>query len=219
MTLSANPFPYVTVTVTHGERKMLTVLHARGVSAFDLDEPSPIPLIESKGLQGYAATSPDTNWLALSLRSGSTEIWDLRRHEMVFALGQGYGGVAFSPDGRWLVVGSGASYSFYETGSWRRRHVVQTHTAAASTPPNVAFSRDGRLAALAVNRRLVQIVDPATGREILRLNSPEAEIITSVAFSPDDINVLVANDQQEVQVWDLRALRRELAALNLDWKE
>jgi WD40 repeat protein len=187
--------------------------------AFDLDEPSPIPLIESKGLQGYAATSPDTNWLALSLRTGPTEIWDLRRHEMVFALGREYGGVAFSPDGRWLVVGSGASYSFYETGSWRRRHVIQTHTAATGTPANVAFSRDGQLAALAVNRRLVQIVEPATGREIITLNSPEPEIIASVAFSPDDTTLLVANDQQEVHVWDLRALRRELAALNLDWKQ
>jgi WD40 repeat protein len=217
MTLSANPYPYV--TVTRGERKRITVLHARGILAFDLDEPSPIPLIESKGLQGYAATSPDTNWLALSLRTGPTEIWDLRRHEMVFALGREYGGVAFSPDGRWLVVGSGASYSFYETGSWRRRHVIQTHTAATGTPANVAFSRDGQLAALAVNRRLVQIVEPATGREIITLNSPEPEIIASVAFSPDDTTLLVANDQQEVHVWDLRALRRELAALNLDWKQ
>jgi WD40 repeat protein len=212
MRLPPNTDPHV--TVTRGERHTITVSHAKGVAAFDLDNPEPLPLIESKSLNEWAATTSDTNWLAISHQNG-TEIWDLRRHEMVCSLVE-RGRLSFSPDGRWLVVASGMGYGFYETGSWRRRHGIQMpyqlHVAT------VAFSRDGRLAALASPGRLVQIVDPATGREIVTLSSPHSEIVAWLAFSPDDRMLLVADDQKQIQAWDLRALRQELAALNLDWK-
>lgn len=216
MNFSGNSDP--TVSIARGKRPTMTISHPKGVVRLDLDESTPIPLLEARAFE-YAATSPDTNWLVVSQRQGATQVWNLPRHEIAHERSGEGGAVSFSPDGRWLIVGSGFSYQFYETGSWQRRHVIQTHAASAATPANIAFSQDGKLVALTVNRRLVQIVAPATGREIVTLNSPEPEIISSLAFSSDDKTLLVANDQNEIQVWDLDNLRRELAALNLDWKD
>jgi WD40 repeat protein len=216
MNLPENSYPRV--TVTRGNRHTMTISHSRGVTRLDLDEAAAIPLPEGKAFE-YAATSPDTNWLVVSQREGATQVWDLQRCEVVRELPGRGGVVSFSPTGRWLVLSSDASYEFYETGSWQRRHIIQTQAAPALTPAYVAFSRHGTLVALAVSRRLVQIVDSASGREIVTLTSPRPQYITSLAFSPDDKTLLVANDQNEIQVWELDKLRRELAALNLDWKD
>lgn len=218
MTLPANTYPQV--TVTRGAHETMTVYHSQGVTALDLHSPVPTPLIESKLLTGFAAISSDTNWLAMTRPDGTTQVWDLRRHEVVRELGaEEWGPLSFSPDGRWLVLASETGYAFYETASWQRRHLIKPDAAAALHPASVAFSHNGELAALAVSRRLVKIIDPATGREIVTLTPPRPEVITALSFSPDDRILLVANDQKETQIWDLRALRQELAALNLDWKD
>lgn len=206
-------------TVTGAKRERMTVHGRTGIWMAQLGELIPTRVLDGNGIGNTAAISPDGKWLATTQwKDGGTKVWDAGRREVVRELGEQGGYVTFSPDGRWLVVGSGASYDFYETGSWRQHHVIRRDSAGAGLG-QVAFSRDGRLLALALSRRIVQLVEADSGREIVLLAPPSPQSVGWLAFSPDDQNLMAATDQAEIQVWDLRALRRELAALNLNWAD
>ena len=53
---------------------------------------------------------------------------------------------------------------------------------------------------------------------IARIESPESSEVLWATFSPDGSRlVLVPNSIPAVRVWDLRLLRKRLAAMHLDW--
>jgi tetratricopeptide (TPR) repeat protein len=70
--------------------------------------------------------------------------------------------------------------------------------------------------ALAVSRRQVCLIETESGRSVLTLTSPDAGIVCSLAFSADGSRLAAARQDRDVQLWDLRALRRQLAAFDLD---
>jgi hypothetical protein len=76
---------------------------------------------------------------------------------------------------------------------------------------------DGRLAAIIPCRDVVRLVDATTGRSLAALESPDPKVILSLCFAPDGTRLAAATDGRAVQVWDLRAIRRHLAAMHLDW--
>src|SRR5437773_1735233 len=65
-----------------------------------------------------------------------------------------------------------------------------------------------------------RLVTIATGRELARLEDPDRHggrgAWLAATFTPDGTR-LVAPSRDGLRVWDLRAIRRELAALGLDW--
>jgi tetratricopeptide (TPR) repeat protein len=62
------------------------------------------------------------------------------------------------------------------------------------------------------------LVQPDTLREIARLEGPDHNRVYPTCFRPDGANLVTYGaDQQTLHVWDLRALRKELAAFGLDW--
>ena len=66
--------------------------------------------------------------------------------------------------------------------------------------------------------RLIRLVEIATGRTLARLESPDLCGVQAVAFSPDGSRLVVTtNDGPAAHVWDLRLIRRRLAAMGLDW--
>ena len=77
---------------------------------------------------------------------------------------------------------------------------------------------DGRLVVVIDADKALRLVETETGRTVARLESPDSCNATYATFSPDGSRlVVVTNDGPAVHVWDLRAIRRHLASMNLDW--
>jgi hypothetical protein len=50
------------------------------------------------------------------------------------------------------------------------------------------------------------------------LEPPHQALIASLSFAPDGANLAVVQSDSVAQLWDLRQIRQQLAALNLDWE-
>ena len=94
--------------------------------------------------------------------------------------------VVFSPDGRYLAVGTwgGSSVQLIDTSSWQVIRTFEGHTDWARS---VAFSPDGQLLASGSRDETIKLWEVATGREVRTLkghtggvNSVGACLITEV---------------------------------------
>src|SRR5207253_2431591 len=71
-------------------------------------------------------------------------------------------------------------------------------------------------------RGVLRLVHPHTCAEFARLEDPNqdggGEGMESGVFSPDGTQLVTTNnDSGSIHIWDLRALRKELATMGLDW--
>jgi hypothetical protein len=151
-------------------------------------------------------------------------VWDVASDRPVEPLPSGigdrtFGQVAFSPDGRWLVDGWQANYLIRRVGHWEEiPHILPRENPGSDAAP-AAFSPDSRLLAIAHTPVEVQLIDLTTFEEVARLLAPGAQYITRMRFSPDGSCLAVATENDKrIQLWDLRAIRRKLQQLGLDWE-
>jgi serine/threonine protein kinase/WD40 repeat protein/Tfp pilus assembly protein PilF len=163
------------------------------------------------------ALSPDGQWAAAGASDASQlTIWHLPDAKHMRDL-RGYSCAAFSPNSRWLVTGGPDDYRFWQVGTWTPGLTLPRDQRVFGGLAPLSFSADGQLLALARSPHRVQLVDPGTGREIATLSAPGTSSISSLTFSPNGSRLGVANAHGEVHLWDLRAIRLQLADLGLDW--
>jgi WD40 repeat protein/tRNA A-37 threonylcarbamoyl transferase component Bud32 len=127
--------------------------------------------------------------------------------------------MAFSPDGRRLLVGAGANIDYepnrpgdlviWDVGTGEKVLSLVGHSGAIGA---VAFSPDGRLVASTASDKMVRLWDVATGREVLRLISGYDRNVNAVEFSPDGRLLASSSTNAVVRLWDV-ATGRELPAL------
>ncbi len=92
--------------------------------------------------------------------------------------------------------------------------------ACGSAAKGVRFSPDGRHLLVQEANKVLRLVETETGRTVARLETPDscALVEGGATFSPDGSRlVVVTHDGPAVHVWDLRAIRRHLVRLGLDW--
>jgi WD40 repeat protein len=162
------------------------------------------------------AVSPDGRWVVTgSQQDTGAKVWDARTGQLKKELlaAEGHVHVRFSPEGRWLAS-RGNGLRLWEVGSWREGISLGGIPEAA-----FAFSPLGTLLAMETGQGTLRLLNPETGREYARLEEPDQVKSAWICFSPDGTQLLTAGAGSEawIRVWDLRAIRRQLAAMGLDW--
>jgi serine/threonine protein kinase/WD40 repeat protein len=198
----------------------LAVTHeGQGASfVFDLQNPSAKPVVlQPHPLVDRIAISPNGRWVATaSWLNSLVKVWDAQSGDLARDLpAPGRTVVAFSPDGRWLATSS-SEYQLWEVGSWQPKG-----------PPKpghelpewnfTAFSRDGRMMARTIDGHSIQLLETATEEPVATLEAPVSSGVAKFQFSPDGSQLAAVQRDQQVQLWDLRLLREELAQMHLDW--
>jgi serine/threonine protein kinase/WD40 repeat protein len=188
---------------------------SQGSLVLHLNRPSRPVRLSPQGDVRYCAVSPDGRWVATGSHSqvspsGFVKVWDAHTGRLVKDLPvQGSNIIGFSPDGRWLATTGGAC-RLWAVGSWQEGPRVGGG--------GFAFSADGRVLALEGDFGAVRLVNPNTGKEYARLESPVQSRLYPQCFTPDGARLITwASEMRALQIWDLRTIRRQLAELGLDW--
>jgi WD40 repeat protein len=153
-----------------------------------------------------AAQTPVTNTI---------QIWDLARGVQLdglpeFDTGQYF---AFSPSGEWFVTTAPKYVQFWRAGSWEP--VFKLRRSDTQAGP-VAFSRDGRLFAMADSFSTIQLFSPKQGTNALAVfDNPDRRRLRAFAFSPDSTTLAAVVSEQLVLLWDLALISRDLSELGL----
>lgn len=111
--------------------------------------------------------------------------------------------VAYSPDGKTLVTGSGdgdCTLRLWDSESGRELLRIEH---AKGQIYSVAFSANGKMVALGGDGSFVSVCDAATGKELHRFFHEPEEPIYTVAFSPDGKTVAAGGREYSVRLWDL----------------
>ena len=157
------------------------------------------------------AISPDGEWLATGSHGKTgAQVWRIRDAVQVAHLAiDGFVHVQFSRDGKWLMTTS-PPCRLWAAGTW--------HEVRQIGGRGLTFSPDSRQVVVQDSSRALRLVETETGRTLARLESPDACQVDDATFSPDGSRLVVTtNDGPAVHIWDLRAIRRQLTRMGLDW--
>lgn len=210
------PGPYELGFTTRGARNWFVTGNASNVAIVDLScrEKTRVWPIDGRG--SSIALSPDGQFLVTSVWKGAgTRVWPMATAESSWTLGDEGGIAKFSPDGRWLVVGTGQRFVLYKTDDWRMQWERPRDTASALSGV-AAFNPDGQIMAVTHTLRQVHLIETATGQLIATLDAPIPERVTTLCFSRNGSLLAAGTSDAGVQLWNLDQLRRELRGLGLE---
>jgi WD40 repeat protein len=156
--------------------------------------------------------SSDSKRLATQ-SGGHAHVWDVESGKLLdtFESADSDAAIALSPDGQLLAV--------YEDGGkaaiWNL--TTKQKTTADETFPIMlaaAFSHDGLMLAVGTydgRDRAIKVVDVASGT-VLKTFLGHFDHVQSLAFAPDDTELISGSDDCTVRVWDLSGLKKKAPA-------
>jgi WD40 repeat protein len=193
-------------------RFVVVALSRKGGQIVDLDQPGVLaPLLPHTGTN-KASISPDGRWAATGCHQGTgIKVWSVRENRLERDLPvEGSSRPEFSPDGRWLATTGATGVQLWKVGTWERG------TSLPRGDP--VFPPDSPLVGVRLDYA-VTFIDPDTGRTVFTLEDPNQDRPGSACFSSDGALLAIpAEESYSVHVWDLRRIRAQLKAIDLDWK-
>jgi WD40 repeat protein len=170
------------------------------------------------------AFHPERPWLASSSNDGSVRLWDFRTGKALGLLhhfDRPVYGLAFRPDGRWLAAAvHDHRIALWDLGPSPGLPAPPDRFLTGHTGPvwSVGFSADGRYLASGSEQGVMMLWNGETFAGVVTLRGGSGQK-RSVAFSHDGQLLAGAGYLSATTVvWDLAAMRRSLAELNLDWE-
>jgi serine/threonine protein kinase/WD40 repeat protein len=202
-----------------GETLAMASRERSQAQVFTLRNPGqPVSLASHPNVQ-FVALSPDARWLATGpWGEKEAKVWDARQGARLAKFPAGPNAtVEFSLDGQWLVT-AGEEYRLWKTGSW------EPGPAIVLPRKNVpigyaAFSPDSRMLAVVHSGRELHLLQVAGARPLAVFETPTQTVLAVPRFSPDGTLLAASGANGEVFVWNLKLIRRELSALQLDWAD
>jgi WD40 repeat protein len=195
-----------------GDGSVLVMSEREGLRVFNqhVDASTLLPMV----MCNFAAVSPDGRWAAAApWGRWETRLWELPVGREMFWLTNGNRAVAFSRDGRWLVMVKGDSYECFEVGTWRC--VARIPRERPESLFGFCLSSDSRWIAVEQrDLRRILLCDLPTLRPWLTLDAASE---APVAFSPDASLLLTRRSGGQFALWDLRKVREKLTSLGLGW--
>jgi eukaryotic-like serine/threonine-protein kinase len=168
----------------------------------------------------FVAVSPDGQWVATGGFShpGGAKVWEARTGKLAKDLSEvgSFCRVVFSPDGKSLLTDACFTRQIraWQVGNWAEVPFQEPVQGIS-----LAFAPDGKLLVVESGNGVACLYDPKTGKEYARLEDPSHDRAVDFSFSPDSTQLVCATgDGRCLHIWDLRALRRRLAQLKLDWE-
>ena len=177
-----------------------------------VDRPDPpVQRLEAgKDIQ-YVALSPGGDLAVTSPHlTGVNRVWDVATGRHLKDLGTGSGTYPrFSPDGKWLAV-SGDTGALYAVGSWEEGMNFNGYAQ---------FSPDSQLLAVRTAKHQVLLFDVRRRLELARFEIPNQLMGALPFFTPDGTRLIITGSLADggIHIWDLRLIRRQLKAMDLDW--
>jgi serine/threonine protein kinase len=165
------------------------------------------------------ALSGDGRWAASwGWHSDRVRLWNAGTGQMVHEWVPGKRTlVFFTPDSQTLIMARDDMFSFWNVETLQP--IRQLHRDVTQYPGWMAFSPDGRLMALEMTPGVIHLKEASTGRTVAKLEDPHGDRATWQGFTPDGTQlVVVGRYAGAIHIWDLRAIRKRLKAMNLDWE-
>jgi WD40 repeat protein len=216
----SGPFPaaqgYRVTSLSRDGRWLAAVAGPAQAVVLDLEHPGPGVELEGAGHPGLRGVvlSPDGRLVVTVVQHGSgVGIWDARSGKSVRQIDSNRTSWAlFSPDGRQLLTGSaGQDAVLWEVATWRQLPYPRRRIDRAFPLSRGVFAGEQALGR-------VELFELASGRELATLTAPDPMRIEAMCSSACGTRLAVCcPGQNAIQVWDLRLIRAQLDALNLDW--
>jgi signal transduction histidine kinase len=165
---------------------------------------------------GRFGVSPDGRYVAVG--------YGLRKHPLVFNARTGEvvtelpvapGTVVFDHNGQHLLTSGANEYSLWRVADWQRVW-KRTFESLGTQWGCMSFSGDDRWVALNLDRHRLALLDAARGETLSVLTPPDPQTIGGIRLAHDSGRLVAPTFNNLVQVWNLTALRRELAPLGFD---
>jgi eukaryotic-like serine/threonine-protein kinase len=210
--------PFSTNGVANGGRgRLLGLTQPGGAAVVDLERPGATVSLGPQFDVRYLAVSPDGRWAATVSHHGvdGIKVWSLPDGRLVKQIPNvGLGTWPFfNSDSRWLMANLNRNEScrLWSVGDWRE--------GPRSEGIGLGFSPDGRLLAVGLMNGVVRLIETGTGRVVANLEVPHAFHASSATFTADGSRLILPSVHgRAAHVWDLRSVRRQLAAMGLDWE-
>jgi serine/threonine protein kinase/WD40 repeat protein len=191
------------------------------VTLIDLEYPEKRRVIDNCQRVISLALSVDGRYLATGHVKNGIHIWETDTGQLVSAFKEELGeseaaSMSFSPDGQWFTTSIRGACCTWRVGPWNAGPVATGKRSKVWTAPP-AFSSDSRMMAVISSAQIVTLYDVARGKPLVSLTPADPHSLCGSCFSPDGGQLAVGAEDHTIQLWDLRRLRNELEALDLDW--
>ncbi|HEB79890.1 MAG TPA: hypothetical protein ENI79_05400, partial [Rhodospirillales bacterium] len=208
-------------SLSGNDAKLAISAGASRVVVLDLNAADKPTYVGTHSRLHFVALNHDGSRLATSTWHGDgVKVWDVFGGKLVYKLPTASATrVEFSPDGGQLITSNGAENCIWDAKTGRRLHRLP-RTGLPGVPGTIEFSPDGTILAMSGQRWTVRLYETSTMRPLGIFTAPDALPIYrfGVAFTPDGTRLVTSTERaMTVNTWDLRAIREQLATMNLDW--